>query len=207
MKKIIVLLLAFACTFSLFACGEGGAEAFVEIVNASEPTKIITQTSYTTSEYTLSGRFETEISGGDFVFTYDYQRLATIEEGVADGDNMNYIKPVAGKVYYKEGLYSTDNESWTTEIPETGAIQVFLKLNAKKLGKCYISDDGKTLVATVTPENAEAMLGVELGATEDGVEMTIKHDGALLREIVVEYATENAKSVIITTSYSYGVVV
>lgn len=205
MKKIVCLVLALLCAFALVSCDDA-ADKYIGIVNSSKPTKIITQTSYNDGSVVLSGRFETVIDGSNTEMKYNYQRYATVEEGVLADDPEGYIKTVEGIVYFKDGKYSTDGENWFTEVPDASALQVSFKLSKKNLGEYEISSDGKTLVATVSSEQAEAILGVNVNATEDGVKIEIVHDGTFLRSISVSYATETAESVNISTSYAYGAV-
>ena len=201
MKKIISILLAIICVFSLASCGE--VDNVISIVNSSKPTKITTQTTYNLESDTLVGSFVTTVNGSDSVLVYEYQRYATVEEGVTENNPDGYIKTLAGTVYYKDGKYSTDNENWTTEAPDAVTMQVKLNITEKNLGKYTVSKDGKTLTATTTAEKASKMLGVTISATAD-VEIVIKHDGTSLRSIVVSYSTENAEYVEISTSYSYN---
>lgn len=203
MKKIISLLLALTCVFALFSCGKSDAEIFIDTVNSSSPTRIITQTSYNDSENTLRGRFETTVDGSNTTLTYSYQ---SYELPSADKDPDAYIRTSEGTVYYKDGLYSTDGENWGTDVPSASAMQVKLALSIDCLGDYKISDDGKTLTAKITAEQAEKLLGIKLSATEDGISLTIAHDGTHLRSISVSYATANAVLVTLETSYSYNAI-
>ncbi len=205
-KRIICLILALTCAFVLFSCGGASADAFIEMAENSSPTKIITQTSINDGEETLSGRFETTVNGSNSEMIYEYQRYATIEEGVA-GDTDEFIKTVSGTIYYQNGSYSTDGTNWTTSIPDASTLQVQFKLTEKNLGDFTVSTDGKTLTTTITSAQAAEILGIDVAATEDGVALTIVTDGVYLRRISVSYATENAENVSIETSYSYNAIV
>lgn len=206
MKKIISLLLALICVFAFVSCGEEetGADKFVKIVNSSEPTKIVTNTSYDDGETKFVGRFETTLYGSDFEFLYSYQQYA---DPTTAANPDEYIQTVSGTVYYNDGLYSEDGVNWGAESPDAAAMQIKFALDAKKLGQYEISKDGKTLETVVTAEEAEAILGIALNSTEDGVSITITHDGKNLRGITVSYSTEYAEIVSIDTSYSYNAVV
>ena len=207
MKRIISLLLALICVFAFVSCGEETTpiDQFINVVNSSAPTKIITQTSYSDSETTFRGRFETTIyaSGSEFEMSYNYQDYAN-PETAANPDE--YIANHKGVVYYRAGLYSTDGVNWTAESPNVTTMQVKFELSAAILGEFEISKDGKTLTATVTAEQAEKILGVAVSATEDGVEITVTHDGNNLRGVLVSYSTEYASIVTLETSYSYNAV-
>jgi len=206
MKKIISLLLALICVFAFVSCGDEGtpADKFVKIVNDSAPTKITTNTSYNDGETTFIGRFETTLYGSDFELSYSYQKYADPTEATNPDE---YIQTISGNVYYNDGMYSEDGKNWGSKTPDAAAMQVKLALDAKNLGQYEMSKDGKTLEAVVTAEQAEAILGVALNATADGVSITITHDGKNLRRIVVSYATEYAVVVSLDTSYSYNAVV
>ena len=198
MKKIICLILALTCVFGLTSCTRD-AKKFIKLINESQPTKISTVTSINDGERKFSGKFETTIDGSDFELTYSFQRYTIPGE---NDDPDAFLTTEEGTVYYKDGKYSNDGETWFTDAPDAAARQVKFAFDAKNLGDYTISKDGTTLKASVTSEQAEAMLGVNVEAT-DVVEITIKHDGTYLRSIEVYYTTENAESVTISTSYSY----
>lgn len=191
---------------ALFSCGPD-ADEFIEIAGKSSPTKIITQTSVNDGNEKLAGRFETTVNGSDSEMVYEYQRYATVEEGVAEDNPDGFIKTVSGTVYYKGGKYSVDGENWTTEVPDASALQVKLKLTEKNLGKFSVSSDGRTLTTTITSAQAKAILGIDVKATDDGVALTLVTDGVYLRSISVSYATEHAENISIETSYSYNAIV
>ena len=197
MKKIICLILTFACVFGLASCG--GAKEFIELVNSSEPTTINTVTSFNDGERKLEGKFETVIDGSDFELTYSFQRYTVPGE---NDDPEAFLTTEEGVIYYKDGKYSKDGETWVTEVPDAVTNQVKLSFDKKNLGDYTVSPDGKTLTANVTSEQAEAMLGINVEAT-DTVEIIIRHDGTYLRSIQVYYTTDKAESVTISTSYSY----
>jgi hypothetical protein len=202
MKKIICLLLALTCVFALFSCDDEKLEKFIILTNKHAPTKIITQTSYNDGEQVLRGRFETALNGEDFEMIYEYSRYATPEEGVAANDPDGYIKTEKGTVYYKNGSYSTDGESWFVEIPDAAAMQVKLSIGQNSFDEYKISKDGKTLTAKASSEKAEKIFGINVDAVE-AVDIVITNDGTYLRSISITYATENAESVTIETTYSY----
>ncbi len=203
-KRIVCLLLALACTAALFSCGPS-ADDFIEIAAKSSPTKITTLTSVNDGDETLAGKFVTTVDGSNSVMEYEYQRYATVEEGVAENNPNGFIKTLSGKVIYKDGAYSTDDGvTFTTDIPDASALQIQFKLTKKNLGKFSVTDGGKTLTTTITSAQAKAILGRDIEATEDGVVLTIVTDGVYLRSVSVSYATENAENISIETSYSYN---
>ena len=200
MKKIICLIIALTCVFGLISCGEEKADGFIKLVNDSAPTKITTLTSVNDGEEILNGKYETVIDGQNSEMSYRYERYATVEEAAE-----NYIKTVEGTVYYRNGLYSEDGENWVAATPDAATKQVALNLNSKYLGSYTISNDGKTLTTTVTSEQAEKLLGVNVPAVDDKVSITVVHNGTYLSTVTVAYTTATA-SVTIDTSYTYNAV-
>lgn len=202
MKKIICLLLAIGCAFALFSCGEGGVEGFASLIKASKPTVIVTQMSQNDGDQTFNSTFITTFDGDDFTFEYTTQRYRTHQEGIDEGTT-NPIKTESGKIYYKDGKYSTDGETWFSAAPDVVANQVKLDLKAKNLDYYSISNGGKLLSALLTAEQAELVFGVAIKATGD-VELDIQTDGKNLRSVTIKYATDTLKSVFINTTYSYA---
>jgi len=184
-------------------------ESFVEIVNSSVPTEIITNTTYNVKADVdpFKGTFETTVYEDGYKLSYSYQNFADPTAPGADPDK--FVMDHEGCVYYHEGLYSYDLVDWFAAAPNATTLQVKLSLVEENLDKDYyeISRDGKTFTANVTAEQAEAILGIEISCDGDGVDITITHDGANLRSISVSYATKNAEIVTLDTSYSYNDVV
>ena len=102
-----------------------------------------------------------------------------------------------------------EDVAWGTGAPSVSTLGVTLNITVSSLGEDYsFSTDGKTLTAYLLAEDVENVLGVELTGVEEGeaVELTIETDGKYLRKININYETENADSVAIQTSYTYGAV-
>ncbi len=200
MKKIICLLLVLTCAFTLFSCADKEIEAHIELVNASNPTNITTHTSYVSEEETLSGRFVTAIEDDVCTMTYSYERLA---DPVLDGGE-DRIKEVEGTVYYKDGKYSEDGENWSAASPDNNLVNIVFDLNVKNLGDCTLSSDGKTLSTTLNAEQAQKVLGLTLPASEEGISLSITHNGTYLSYIVISYVSTSGANVMIETSYAYN---
>ena len=135
MKKIICLLLALACSFALFSCGEEEVEeapedALIAIAGNSEPTQIKTYTYYTetSTEIVYKGEYTTVYDGESFVLDYTYEKKAVVSlDEIFEGS----VQTVPGQVMYKDGKYSTDGgETWTIEAPDATALAI--KLNVAK---------------------------------------------------------------------------
>ena len=212
MKKIISLLLALTCVFMLFSCDLFSSEeeeetvsdldVFMNVVTSSAPNKIMTKYQYAdaVNGNTLEGNFDTIIYGDDFHMDYNYQTYAVPGP---DADPKNPIKSNVGTVYYKDGKYSKDMENWVTAAPNELTLQIKFELTEETLGEYTLDKSKKTLTANVSNDAAKKIFGIELNATEDGVDIQISHDGIYLREIVISYATEYADSVTYQTRYLY----
>ena len=205
MKKIICLILALACSFALFSCGdeEGPApeDKLIEIAGSSEPTQIITRTYYTEKSTSIlyEGVYTTVFTDGGFTLEYSYQEKAPIS---LDSDaGAGSVATKTGKVEYKDGKYSTDGgETWVSEAPDTVTLGVVFNVTKANLGTYTVSDDGKTLEAVLTAENVANLLGITIPAeTADAV---ITTNGTYLTGMTIEYSSEQA-DVVIATSYSY----
>ena len=217
MKKILCVLIALCCAFSIVSCnnngggtsnpGDGGnteiGNPLEDVVAASQPTKIVTQLAYMFSGVhdlagqDLNGMYSLEIDGADSKFTYDYKRLATPEDGASD-----YIVPVSGAIYFKDGkILLAEGNEWESISAET--INQKFNLN-KNLFKTYEkSTDEKTLTATLTSSNAEYVLGYSVSAAGD-VTVVVTTDGVFMRGITISYVSTQGANVTINTSYSYN---
>ncbi len=205
MKKIVCLLLAITCVFCFASCGGEEVDPdqiFFDTVASSTPERIKTLTSYTVEgEEPLNGTFETAKNGDGFVFSYSYQRYAelkdasnpdiTVEDGIASAE---------GRVYYENGRYSKDRETWFSESPAVMAGKIDLNLDKEALGSYVMNEEKTSLTATLTAEAAEAVLGIKLTGAGD-VTVTVSTNGTYLTRVLVSYYTENAY-VTINTSYS-----
>jgi hypothetical protein len=192
---------------------------FVSRITSSEPTfiKTITQYSDGTFDNTLVGKYETTVYGENFKMYCEYEKYAIPEAG-ADPDAYKItVKGTAfykdGSVKYKEGgsysLEEMDGIAWGTGAPAISTLGVTLNLTVDSIGEDYsFSPDGKTLTVNLLAEDVKNVLGVEIDGLEDGdsLELVIETDGRYLRKINVNYETDNADSVAIQTSYTYGAV-
>ncbi len=206
MKKIVCLLLALTLVFAFVSCNEQEEDpdkAFFEAVAATNPTKIKTLTYYTvTGESTpLAGEYETVIMDTGFVFDYSFQRYATLEDAEDENTVINgNIVTESGKLYFKDGKYSFDNENWFVEAPDVAMSRINLNISKDTLGEYEINDAKTNVTATLSAEAAETLLGIKLAASSDVV-VSISTNGTYLTLVTVSYSTANA-SVTITTSYS-----
>ena len=213
MKKILCMLIALACVFSIVACDFSGGNSnddpkteignpLEKVVSASKPTKVVSQVKYlypeshAFSKINFDGFYSLEIDGEDSIFSYDYKVPATVEEA-ADGP----VKPVSGKIYVKGGKISTDGDEWEVVSPET--VTHSLNLLKNRFKTYEKSADEKTLTATITAENLKSVIGYSLAADGD-ISFVLKTDGIFLRHITISYKSTSGAEVSIDTSYTYN---
>jgi hypothetical protein len=214
MKKILCLILAlsciFSCTLAFTSCddGKGGEsqdpdKAFFDAVADSRASEIKTLTYYTIEgQDPFNGTYETSIkANGDFTFKYKFTRIATLD----DADNPDVViegnrATLSGTVYYSAGQYSYDQENWFTEAPAVTVNHPKLNLDKEKLGEYEMNEAKTSLTATLSAEDAQAVLGLEIDATSDVV-IKISTNGTYLTLVSISYEKGDAK-VRVDTSYS-----
>ncbi len=210
MKKLFIVLLvviivAEASLAFLFMSGNanGGKNTdnkdvdIFDIAASSKPTKVITYVSYLTdSGDKLDGHYITVIDGSNTMFSYRYSRLYTPAESFEEGTD-DRIKTVEGVIYFIDGVYYADGESW---VPGSGtALDLVFDLDETKLKDIVI--DGSSLTAKISKENCSDIIGAELSAVGD-ITIAVSTDSTYLRGIEISCATENG-TISITTSYTY----
>ena len=115
MKKIICLILALACCFTFFACGETDEtlEAYLDVVNATNASNITTKTTHTRGDVVYKGMYETEITEDGFVFTYEYEEKAPVVAGSTTGS----VVTKSGEIVYNGEYYVVNGGEPTTSEP------------------------------------------------------------------------------------------
>lgn len=171
---------------------------FFAAVNNSRPNVIATLTNTTHAKLgTCVGYYRTTIfDENNYSFYYEYEKFNNVGEGAKPKETVG-----PATIYYKDGKYSLDNESWIYENPDPAVLNVKLDLNKNLLGNYVISDDGTELVTKLTVAQAEKVLGVKIYSTGD-IKLTVKTDGTRLWKISVDYKY-NQTSLNIETSYTY----
>lgn len=210
MKKLICLILSLALTLGLAlamtACGEEeGNDDIVDpvtnicnIIGESAPTRIVTHTDYVINGVVLKGEYTQEIEGNNTILVYSYENMSD----PADGSPYD-ITTVSGTIYYKDGRFSEDGINWTTGAPSTSP--VVLDVSKDVFVNPVVSQDGFTLLAEITPENALNAFGTDLAA-EGNLVVEIVTDGTNVRDINITGTTKTGASVMIRTSYTYTAV-
>ena len=198
MKKIICLILALACCFALFACGETDEtlEAYLGAINASEPTNITTLTTHTRGDVYYNGIYETVITADGFVFNYEYEEKAPV---TADSTTGSVITK-SGEIVYDGKTYVVNGEA-TTVAPDMAYMSLTLNLTAETVGEYRLSRDGNTLTAEISSEQVKAIFGTEISAT--AATLTLKLAGGRLSRVNLAYTTLDNTEVFVETSYTY----
>lgn len=224
MKKILCILLALVCAFSIVSCnnGNGGTNndnnggdngggekieignPLEEVVAASRPTKIVTKVTYVypnddqRSKYDLDGLYSLEINGSDSKFAYDYKLFAIPGEGEADVP----VKSVVGTIYFKDGkIFVAEGEGWENISSQT--VNKSFNLLKNRFKTYEKSEDEKTLTATITADNIEDVIGYSLSAKGD-ITVVVTTDGVYMRGVTISYKSAEGADVTIDTSYSYN---
>ncbi len=211
MKKLFSLILALAALLCFAGCDglstvTPPSEDIYKVITSSEPTTITTQVSYVIeNDVTLAATYITRLDGDDSIFEYEYQRLATSADVELYPDS--YIITKSGTTYYKDGLYSyNEGDTWEANGPAPEFAEFYgLSIKKTNLHDAEISEDGKTLTASIKPRKINDALGVDLSIAADTmVDIVIKTNGIRLTDIEISYTTPNGAFVTVGTSYSYS---
>ena len=211
MKKILCMLTALPCVFSIVACdlsgGTNGDEIgnpLEQVVAASNPTEVVTQVIYSfpssnpLSEYNgkLNGYYKLEIDGSDSIFEYNFGTLATPEDMEPDG-----IVEYNGVFYCKDGKSSFNGDEW--EVISADKVDAKLNLVKSRFKTYEKSADEKKLTATITGANIESIIGHTISADGD-ISFVLKTNGIYLTGITISYKSTTGADVTIDTSYTYN---
>jgi hypothetical protein len=205
---VLVLALALSCVFVFAACKKDepaptNTKTIYDLVASANPTKTVTLTDYVKGDAEYHGEFIMSVEGNNSIFEFNYERPKTIEEGAEDGI-LDPTKVVNGVIYFKDGKFSEDGDKWTAEAPATTLFSFDLK--AEYLTGATVTDNGKTLTAEMTAENAIKVLGTDL-KPQGNVKITVNSNGVNLSRVILEYVTADGASVRIDTTYTYNNIV
>ena len=194
MKKLLIVLLAFACVFSMAACSGGDGETvsvakFKNAVAATRPSSVEITTKLETAIGDLEGEFDIDYNeDGSATIDYDYEKFNELGAGVTEAKSN-----VSGTVTLNsDGSYS---DGGTLVGNVSTAAGFTLSLDVAKMKNAEVS--GNTLTATIEKANTKAVLGVEMPA--DVTMVLTKNDTAIV-SLVITYTLE-AGPVTITCSY------
>jgi hypothetical protein len=205
MKKIISMILAISLVLvfglALVSCKDKEEEKTIyDLASELNPTRVVTLAEYTdASGEKLIGEYDMQRNGGDYIFTFSYDRYRTAEEAIAEGI-ADPIKTVEGAVYCQGGKYSGDAVVWGASPVAT---EIKLNLKEEYLTSPTVSDDGRVLTASLTKENAVNALGTSLSAAGN-IDIKVESNGTYLTNITVTCTTESGAALVIRTSYSYN---
>lgn len=216
MKKIVAFILALACSFALFSCGE--AKDTIKKVNkmykAIVPTKIVTETTQDIGSHVLEGEYVLAMGtvDGKSVSTlyYNYQKLRSVEDGAGDTIVEPWETVTLTKEYHEDkglrengGKWQKDGNDFAPSIDD-----IAFEFSAKRV-KDVVEDEATRTISFVIPkDNTADIFGEDMAPTAD-VSVTITHDGAAIMSITISYTVAaDSKShpdivTTIKTVYSY----
>ena len=216
MKKFVAILCVLVLSLSVFtACGKKKTvKAAIERYEASNPTGMVANTTQRFGEQELLGTYTLTTGSVDgkaaAVYTEDYERMRTVEEGSGQTVVPTKEKVSLVKEYIEGRGVRTDRKgSWAKDealnIPSKGAIS----LNLEKKFLKDIEYSNNTLTFYVKAENTEAVLGI---AVEVDVRVAIVDDGALVTGVNIywlipgneaEQTVETSTEIKVTYTYGY----
>ncbi len=199
MKKIISLLLVLCAVFALASCTSKRVTEINDIVNNSDPTKVVTKVDYVYGDTTLKSSYITEkdIKDGEQRFEYSYQKMAVPGED----DPSSPIKTVYGTVYQDAAGVVTGDTFTADDAP--GYLIYNFNLNSKRFNEVNVSRDLKTFEALIPAAEAIRVFGTDISAEGD-ITLKITTNGEYLYSVYVTYiASGTGATVVINTSYDY----
>lgn len=218
MKKIITIILAMACAFTLFSCGGGGeTEASIDEINsmynAISPSRVDVTATKTFGKYQLK-TVSSLVTGyvDDFavtVYTETKEQLRDIDSG-SGAEKLGPIEEVVSSWVYHEDLgYRENGGKWDEEAddptPETGAIA--LNISSDTVEDFNNDEETKTVTFKVLPEDSEEVFGYALSSE---AAVTIVHSGADIVSVKIAYTVTDAENeihptidIVIEAKYSY----
>ena len=135
-------------------------------------------------------------SESSFKHTVTGKRPASIYDDTEDD-----FVPVNETVTYSNGVY-TVNGVVTAGAPEVSYLGVQRAITPKNVPNPTFSNGGKTMKATLSAADCEAIFGISVDASE--INLTIDTNGVRLHMITLSYTDVNGTIVTSTTSYSYA---
>lgn len=180
MKKILIILLALACAFTMFSCGGDSVKGFDKAIKDTKPTVVNVVIETETALGLLKANYETTYAeDGSFTINYSYEKFNGISEGAAE----DVIAVVSGTVTCdKDGNYSDGGALVGTATTATGA-----KIKLGKKMEYSVSRDGNVLTATIKAANTKSVLGAEFPA--DVTLVLTKAEGKIV-SYTINYTTD-----------------
>ncbi len=198
MKKLIAILLAVVCAFTLFSCSpsnqtdgdtKGDLSLFTNALKTVSPKSSTIRTTLTSDLGTLNGTFTITYAGDNrATVTYEVEQFNEINDSTAADFEPKSTK--TGTITYEDGKYTT-SDGITREF--TLATELKLNLDAEKMA--YTIEDGNTtLKATVQSKNTKDVLGTEINAE---VTLTVKRNSTTITSVTISYETKAGTATIV----------
>ncbi len=195
MKKLITVILALACMFTLFSCG--GDDEIKKFKTALDSTvdnieTVTVEIDLETAVGTLEASFVTKYNDDKSCkIEYSYEKLLSSSEGEKD----EWKKTFTGTLTCdKDGNYSDGGDIAGSNAFVTGAK---INIDAKKMTYTIA---GNVLTATVKAENTAVVLGEEIAADVQLI-IAMSSDGKI-SSYTMTYETEQGKTTI-ACAYAY----
>ena len=209
MKKVLCLMLSLVMLACCISCTPTEQTPTTDLFNLFDegrvPSTITTMVSYNytdaanaDNDVSLSGYYKTETKWEKSIFTYSYERLATVEEQNPTGR----VKKITGKIYRNGNQVSSTGDTFEDGSALPGAA-FNLSLKADNFDSYTVNADGKSYTAKVTGNNIQKALGVALSANAEGVAISVTSNGTVITGVTVSYTTTSGAGVFIATSYTY----
>lgn len=210
MKKALCLMLSLVIVACFISCTPAEQTQTTDLFNLFDegrvPATITTMVSYNYTDeqnednnVSLSGYYKTETKWEKSIFTYNYERLATVEEQNPDGR----IKKISGKIYRNGNQVSSSGDAFEDASALPGA-SFTLSLKAENFDSYTVNADGKSYTAKVSGDNIKKALGVALSTNAEGATVSVTSNGSVITGVTVAYTTTSGASVYIATSYTYA---
>lgn len=211
MKKILCLLLTFVLMLACVSCGkigkkndEGTVETISATVSSSNPTQIVTKVDYIVKgQDTITSSYVTEKDSKTGVekFTFHTKRLATVEEM-----SPTSVKEINGTVWKNAdgSVKSSEGDEWS-KADAVGYLSEELIITTSAFKSYDLSDDGNDLKAVIEAKDSVRVFGADIQAAGD-ITLEVDTNGVYLYKVTVTYTTASGATVVVTTSYDYGVV-
>lgn len=179
MKKILIILLALACTFTMFSCGDS-VDGFNKAIKNTNPAVVNVVVESETSLGLLKANYETTYAeDGSFTIKYSYEKF----NGIAEGDADDVIAIVSGTVTCdKDGNYSDGGALVGAATTVTGT-----KIKLGKKMDYSVSRDGNVLTATIKAAKTKSVFGAEFPA--DVTLVITKAEGKIV-SYTIRYTTD-----------------
>ena len=181
MKKLLIVLLALACAFTMTSCGKYEfLDDFKKAIENTNPTAIDVQITSDTALGALNASFKTTYAeDGSFVIEGFYEKFNTSTEGNAE--DVKTVVPV--KITCDQNGNYSDGGAFSGSNPVATGKEIKLKRRMKP----SVSPDGNILTATIKARKTKRLLGA---AYPNDVTLIITKNEDKIISYTMEYATD-----------------